>query len=947
MSPRLAVLLGLLAACAAPEPVTPKPPPSAPAPIWVGLEEAPSTLAPVRFRADAERPVVISQLESRTTVSGPIAWTELSIKLTNLGVADAAGTLELDLSGSTTAALEVPSQGDPLALAELRGPTRPGARTFRTRRRTIPGNDSVTVVLRHAMITGGPERSARLLLGGLGPLERARVVVSELGAAVPISDQDLAGAPLADVIVRGQSAREARGGGLRLSREEVPRAGKPAAPIRGLVLLLDTSAARAHDLQAQARLARDLSAALAPDAPVVVAAHDLEPVLLFEGRAADTPRDLALELKQRGALGASQTEGALAWAIDKAGSAYDRVVLVSDGIDGLAAVDPAGLASRLRERARGSDLRIDVVTPSGAQSSPHLVALARDVAPRRGRLAALHGSPASVVGAPDGAPAQPRLWAWPAPPDVAPEGAELVVAALDGSPAASGAVPAWTLAAIAAAPARAAKPFDRVAALMKSARPFYGSEVDRQELDPLSALEERKKATKESAQPTVEVTPAPAAEGEPPKATKGTLPPQSIQDIVRKNLGKARACYQDALRRVPQAKGRIVVRFSITPEGPVSLARALSSEVDDAKLVACVVRAFEELAFPASDREPIVVTYPLVLEKSASKDAAPLASGNPVLKPSRVPPPKAPKEPWLDDLRPIYEASLRGDHAVAAELAKQKVAAQPDRALGYLALGDALLSAGRGAEATRAYASILDLDATDSSPLRLAAGRLAAAGTPLGAALAEEALLFAVELSPEEPHALAAVASLRAEAGRLEEALVLLDLALARATDPTKHPGLRDAVRADLGMFAAALVVKQDVKKVRVERWLADVGAKLAGPSLRALLSWEGDADVDLVVRDAGLSIASKVTPALPTGGRLIGDALKGPAAEAFVLEAPPSSRSAPYTFSAALASSLTAYATGTLELVELSPSDKLSFSRRPVLVQVPGAEVTALTLER
>ena len=93
----------------------------------------------------------------------------------------------------------------------------------------------------------------------------------------------------------------------------------------------------------------------------------------------------------------------------------------------------------------------------------------------------------------------------------------------------------------------------------------------------------------------------------------GRLPPEVVGRIVRQNFGRFRLCYAEALRKKPTLAGKIVVRFDIATDGAVSQStRDRSTDLPDADMVACVLKAFGPLSFPQPEGGVVHVTYPLI-----------------------------------------------------------------------------------------------------------------------------------------------------------------------------------------------------------------------------------------------------------------------------------------------------------------------------------------------
>ena len=91
----------------------------------------------------------------------------------------------------------------------------------------------------------------------------------------------------------------------------------------------------------------------------------------------------------------------------------------------------------------------------------------------------------------------------------------------------------------------------------------------------------------------------------------GRLPPETIQRIVRANFGRFRACYEEGLRRNPGLVGRVAVRFVIGRDGAVSNTNDGGSDLPDAAVRSCVVRAFYGLSFPQPEGGIVTVDYPI------------------------------------------------------------------------------------------------------------------------------------------------------------------------------------------------------------------------------------------------------------------------------------------------------------------------------------------------
>lgn len=92
----------------------------------------------------------------------------------------------------------------------------------------------------------------------------------------------------------------------------------------------------------------------------------------------------------------------------------------------------------------------------------------------------------------------------------------------------------------------------------------------------------------------------------------GRLPPEVIQRIVRQNFGRFRLCYENGLRSNPNLQGRVAVRFVIGRDGAVSNVSNGGSDLPDASVIQCVIRAYYGLSFPPPEGGIVTVVYPIM-----------------------------------------------------------------------------------------------------------------------------------------------------------------------------------------------------------------------------------------------------------------------------------------------------------------------------------------------
>jgi TonB family protein len=96
----------------------------------------------------------------------------------------------------------------------------------------------------------------------------------------------------------------------------------------------------------------------------------------------------------------------------------------------------------------------------------------------------------------------------------------------------------------------------------------------------------------------------------------GGLSKETIRRTIHRNLNQVRFCYEQGLQTRPDLQGRVAVRFIIGASGEVRVAAIESSNLNDARVDACITSAVKRWSFPAPDGAGIVsVTYPFMLQQ--------------------------------------------------------------------------------------------------------------------------------------------------------------------------------------------------------------------------------------------------------------------------------------------------------------------------------------------
>lgn len=86
-----------------------------------------------------------------------------------------------------------------------------------------------------------------------------------------------------------------------------------------------------------------------------------------------------------------------------------------------------------------------------------------------------------------------------------------------------------------------------------------------------------------------------------------------IKRTIRRRLGGIKHCYEKRLKRNPDLKGKIVIRFVIHPGGKVIEVDVLENTTADSALASCIAGRVRAVRFPPAEGGETVVTYPFIL----------------------------------------------------------------------------------------------------------------------------------------------------------------------------------------------------------------------------------------------------------------------------------------------------------------------------------------------
>ena len=369
------------------------PPPAFAEPQWQRASGAPLTLT-----ASDGSGLTLTKLTARAVVNAPLAFTELTLTFDNPRDRVIEGTFSITLPPRATVSRFAMRTANGIQEGEVveRQAARRAYEDFLHRKQDpalmeqgagneftarvfpIPARGQKELIVSYAEELQG-DAPYTLALKGLP--EIAQLSVSVTGGRG--STQSLAQertVPAGDLIFDRRAAAQGmslRSGRMVLTRV-TPLTDASPDPVRGLLVLVDTSGSRALGFAEQTRMLREVVTKLTQAQgafPLRVACFDQSIETVFDGQSSAFGDREVLAIKARGALGASNLEQALTWAREHA-AGTSRVLVVSDGVTTAGATDAEHLRAAVSGLRAAGVGRMDALAVGGIRDEATLKTLA-------------------------------------------------------------------------------------------------------------------------------------------------------------------------------------------------------------------------------------------------------------------------------------------------------------------------------------------------------------------------------------------------------------------------------------------------------------------------------------------------------------------------------------------------------------------------------------------
>ncbi len=97
-----------------------------------------------------------------------------------------------------------------------------------------------------------------------------------------------------------------------------------------------------------------------------------------------------------------------------------------------------------------------------------------------------------------------------------------------------------------------------------------------------------------------------------PGGISGKINQEAVYSVIRRRMGGVRYCYESQLKKIPNLKGKVRVKFFINTFGEVSHCSIIPSSMNNKFVTDCVCRMVLRWSFPAPDEGIVSVGYTFI-----------------------------------------------------------------------------------------------------------------------------------------------------------------------------------------------------------------------------------------------------------------------------------------------------------------------------------------------
>jgi hypothetical protein len=101
-----------------------------------------------------------------------------------------------------------------------------------------------------------------------------------------------------------------------------------------------------------------------------------------------------------------------------------------------------------------------------------------------------------------------------------------------------------------------------------------------------------------------------------PEVDSADVDRAALSRYIRDRLGAIRGCYERELKRNPGLKGKVVVRFNITPAGRAGDVRIEENTLGSGEVTSCITGLMRSWIFPFKPPDEVPVQYPFLFTSS-------------------------------------------------------------------------------------------------------------------------------------------------------------------------------------------------------------------------------------------------------------------------------------------------------------------------------------------